>query len=135
MKQAFTLLELLVVMIVLGVLATLGITHYGGIREMALEREARANLQLLRAAQRSYFMDTGSYYPANTTQQDDIGLINQNLKLSLTVGANRQWNYVVFGQADGCVEAIRNLPPPQDTTWSQQPNAEESLPGHCHPHP
>jgi prepilin-type N-terminal cleavage/methylation domain-containing protein len=103
MKRGFTLLELLVVLIIIGVLSTLGITHYGGVREQALDREAVANVLLIMSAERIYRMedDNQLWYYSN-----DVGQLNTNLKLSLSPG---NWNYNTVNAAGVfCVEAQRN---------------------------
>ena len=111
MESGFTLLELLVVIIIIGILATLGITHYGGIKEQAIDREAIANLKLMQSAERIYRMEDSNnpaqYYPdPNTGSTWDTANINQNLRLSLSAALNRNWNYGCW--SNGCVQAHRN---------------------------
>ena len=103
--KSVTLTELMIVIIIIGILATLSIVNYTRIRENALDREANANLRVIQAAEKSYKMDTGNYYPA-TGSQSDIATINQNLKLSILSGSNRSWNYTVY--SSGCSQATRN---------------------------
>lgn len=129
-KCAFTLLELVVVVIIVGILATIGFVNYSGIKEEALDKEAKANLQLLKAAEKSYLMDTGSWYPSDADNEANITLINRNLKLSLPAGSNRQWNYMVWGNASyGCVQANRNGGNQRE--WSLPQLGEEPAPGPC----
>ncbi|MCM8795768.1 MAG: prepilin-type N-terminal cleavage/methylation domain-containing protein, partial [Candidatus Omnitrophica bacterium] len=59
--RGFTLLELVVVIIIIGILATFGISQYIPARERALGKEAIANLKLIAAAERIYRMETGRY--------------------------------------------------------------------------
>ena len=89
--KGFTLLEMIVVIVIIGVLATLGFRQYMPVRESALSREAVANLRLIRAAERIYRMETTTYYPATGTE-NNIGNINNNLKLSLTTN---NWGYSI----------------------------------------
>ena len=104
-KRGFTLIETVVVVIIVGILAVLGITQYGSYRESTLDKEAAANLKLIRSAERIYRMETGAYYPA-TGSQADIATINTNLKLDLPASATRNWNYQVWNT--GCSRATRN---------------------------
>jgi prepilin-type N-terminal cleavage/methylation domain-containing protein len=65
MKKGFTLLELIIVIIILGVLATLGFVQYSQVIEKSRKSEARMNLGTLRQLQLGYKEDpaegNGSY--------------------------------------------------------------------------
>lgn len=73
MRRAFTLLELIVVIIVLGILATLALTQYGSTIERTRGAEARAILGMVRFQGLAFRMDKGdvSLFGA---QQAGIGL-------------------------------------------------------------
>jgi len=109
-KRGFTLLELIVVIIIIGVFATISITHYGSTKETVLDKEAISNLKLIREAERVFKIETTNYYPSSGTESD-IGNINANLGLMLRVGTpplylERYWNYTV--KSTGCSQATRN---------------------------
>ena len=61
MKKGFTLLELIVVIIIIGILATLGFTQYTKVIERGRTAEAKAILGTIRTAQESYKLENGSY--------------------------------------------------------------------------
>jgi prepilin-type N-terminal cleavage/methylation domain-containing protein len=61
MKKGFTLLELIVVIIILGILATLGFTQYTKMVEKGRTAEARTILGQLRSAQIAYWQEYGGY--------------------------------------------------------------------------
>ena len=67
MKKGFTLLELVVVIIILGVLATLGIQQYGRMVERARGAEARTILGQIRSAAAAYRLERGSLDGFNNT--------------------------------------------------------------------
>jgi len=104
-KNGFTLLELIVVILVITILASLGMANYSRSKELALSKEAIANLKLLQAAEKSYSYEVSTYYPS-TGNNSTIGTINGNLKLSLVSGDSRNWNYTVY--STGCVSAQKN---------------------------
>ena len=95
MKKGFSLLELVIVLVVVGTLATLALPQYTRSRERALGREAQSNLRLILAAEKIYQMEYITYWPASGSNSILID-INNNLKLSL-VPTN--WSWSVTGGA------------------------------------
>ena len=61
MKKGFTLLELIIVIIIIGVLATLGFTQYTKVIEKGRTAEAKAILGSIRTAQQAYYLEWGAY--------------------------------------------------------------------------
>ncbi|MEW6100746.1 MAG: type II secretion system protein [Candidatus Omnitrophota bacterium] len=113
-RKSFTMMELLVVIIVIGILSTLGISHYGSFRERTLDREAQANLRLIVAGEKIYRMEnsTQSYYAsANITD------INFNLKLLLNSGASRVWDYATTGNNTACCGRAVRFNGPDSRSW------------------
>lgn len=93
MKTGFTLMEIIVVVIIIGILATLALPAYTPIRERTLAREAQANLRLIAAAERIYLMEGASYYPFTWgTNVSNLTWINNNLSLFITSG---NWDYEI----------------------------------------
>ena len=119
--RAFTLLEIIVVVIIVGILASLGIANYSGTKEKAIGKEAIANLKMVAAAEKVYRLETGSYYPADGSTISSLTTINSDLKLSLT---DRNWVYsIVGGAGGGSFEAIAN----RQDAGSSYPNCEYYL--------
>lgn len=90
MKNGFSMIELMVVIVIIGVLATISIVHLTGSQEDALVKEVQANLKLIAAAEKIYRMETGVYVAAGNES-----LINSNLRLMLPTAATRKWSYTV----------------------------------------
>lgn len=69
-KTGFTLLELVVVIIIIAVLASLGFSQYTKVVEKMRSAEAKSNLGLLRKLQLGYYMENGVYA---SIEVDDLG--------------------------------------------------------------
>jgi len=83
-KKSFTLIEMVIVLIIVTILAALAWHNYSGLKEKALDREAKTSLALIQVAERNYRMEHGYYYPSSD-RETNIANINSNLKLSLLV--------------------------------------------------
>jgi prepilin-type N-terminal cleavage/methylation domain-containing protein len=87
--KGVTLIELIIVIIIIGILATMGLSHLFDPREQAITQEALVNLKLIAAAEKIYRLEQNFY-----TTCDNTTLINQILRLSLPVNKSN-WNYKV----------------------------------------
>lgn len=65
-SRGFSLIELLVVIAIIGILTTLTIANYVGVRERSRDAQRKANLNEMKAALEFYKIDNGSY-PASIT--------------------------------------------------------------------
>jgi len=61
MKKAFTLTELLVVIILVGILASLAIPRIGGSVDKAMETEAKVALRQVQELQKIYYLEHKTY--------------------------------------------------------------------------
>ncbi|MFH1413839.1 MAG: prepilin-type N-terminal cleavage/methylation domain-containing protein [Candidatus Omnitrophota bacterium] len=75
-NNGFTLLELMVVLVIVGILATLGFVQYTAVIERGRAAEARANLGTLRVLQQSYQQDNNPDFGtmANLNSEYSTGL-------------------------------------------------------------
>jgi type II secretory pathway pseudopilin PulG len=123
-ESGWSLLEAMVVLIIIGILATLGLAQYGTYKESSLDKEAKANLRLIVAAERIYRMEVGVYYPCG-----DSGCLNNNLKLFLP---SANWSYSSTGGGATCAQATRNGG--DGRSWSYRSNQappDEPVTGGC----
>ena len=98
-------MEVLIVVAIIGILASLAIVNYAKTKEYALDKETISNLKLIQVAEKGYYLDMSTYYPSSTSESN-IANINDNLKVSLSSGSNQSWNYTVW--STGCSRATRN---------------------------
>jgi len=61
MKKGFTLVELIIVVIIVGILASIGLTQYNKVVEKSRAAEARMILGTLRSAEVAEMNENGSY--------------------------------------------------------------------------
>ncbi|MFH1128420.1 MAG: type II secretion system protein [Candidatus Omnitrophota bacterium] len=94
-RKSVTLMEMLVVIIIIGVLAALALPNFGPFKEKTLEREAKASLSLVRAAEKIYRMENSFYCPDSGSSPILTSAINTNLKLSLLEGTSKNWDYKI----------------------------------------
>ncbi len=96
MKKGFTLLELIVVIIIVGLLATLGLTQYTKILEKGRIAEAKANVTQLRKLANMYYLQNGTLLTvanADLGVGTSAGMLPQNCNTSYYFRYGFDWPY------------------------------------------
>lgn len=73
-SQGFTLIELLVVIAIIGILSTLLMANFVGIRQRARDAQRKADIRQMQSALELYRSDNGSYPAANVVNSSDTTL-------------------------------------------------------------
>ena len=125
MRSGFTLLELLVVVVIVGILVAVGMFSYTGIKEDALDKEAKAMLRLLQTAEKTYRLEVEAYGNCANT-----GTCNSLLGLDLTSGSSANWDYRVSNASPTtfCAEATRSGGSRQ---WRMDQDDDDPSSGSC----
>ena len=88
MIKAFTLMELMIVVVLIGILSTIGIIMFGDTRDSAKKKVAEVSTSSIHLAQQEYISNNSSYYytsggcSSSTTQQIITNLFDGNKDLS-----------------------------------------------------
>ena len=94
LRRGVTLIELVTVLIVVGILATLVLPMFVKTMETTRAQEVVAALRQIRAAEKIYRTQENFCYPRNATVTN-IGTINNFLRIFLDRRTNRNWNYSI----------------------------------------
>lgn len=89
----FTLIELMVVVIIMGIVIALAVPTYTNTKEKALDKEAVMALRLISTANKQYGSKLEYFYPSSGSVSN-IGQINNNLSLAL---GSTNWGYAISG--------------------------------------
>ena len=92
MRQGFTLVELIIAVVIVGILFTFALPQFAVTKERALDKEAKSILALIQAAEKIYKMEFNSYYPPSGST-NVIDNINTNLKVDLSSASS--WSYTL----------------------------------------
>ena len=100
-EQGFTLVELLIVIVILGILAAIVVFAVGGISSKGEDAANKANCSTITAAEEAYFATKGNY---TATLQDlvDAGFLHDVTGITKTVtlvpaGGGKAANYTISG--------------------------------------
>jgi len=88
MIKAFTLMELMIVVVLIGILSTIGMVMFGDTEDSAKKKVAEVSTSSIHLAQQEYISNNGNYYytsggcSSSTTQQIITDLFDGNKDLS-----------------------------------------------------
>ena len=101
MIKAFTLMELMIVVVLIGILSAIGILAIGNTPGEAKKKAAEVSLSSIHLAQQEYISNNGTYYytssgcSSNTTQQIIANLFDGSKNLS-----EKDFYYCISGNSN-----------------------------------
>lgn len=95
-----TLIELTVVLIVIGILATLAMPLFTKTIESTKGKEVNVALDQIWAGERIYRTEQGHFFPKSSATEGSIATINTFLRTELDGSADRNWNFSIFSGTD-----------------------------------
>jgi len=99
--QAFTLLELIIVVTIIGIMASIAIPNYIKARERSINQEAFTVLRLIAAAENNYrLISQGRYYPNDPRIRKSLDEVNEYLGIGLSSTSDR-WDFGISGDREG----------------------------------
>ena len=97
-EQGFTIIELLVVIIIIGILLAIVVPSYLGFRDRAANNDAKANLRAALPSAEAYYADNGTYVRMNTSA---LVAIDSGVSPTLTVASAAADTYCLTETVSG----------------------------------
>jgi len=118
-----TLVEILIVTLVIAILVALALPNFTKSREYAFNKEAKANLKLIQAAERIYYIENAFFMPYSASSTSNSSTINSYLRLTLPTGSQprNMWNYTTA--TNGTAKATRTSSDARE--WSLNKDSQE----------
>lgn len=115
--KAFTIMEILIVVIIIGVIAAFAIPNYGKSVAQSRLQDAILQLSAIRTANQVYYARTGSYWPPSGTE--NVAAINSNLSLNI-IENGQTYSCTGTGATFSCSAVTLPLGPSSFTTTVTQ---------------
>jgi prepilin-type N-terminal cleavage/methylation domain-containing protein len=96
--EAFTLVELIIVVIIVGILASLGLTQYANVVEKTRMTEAKMNIGVMRKLMYEYSLQNGD---ATSITSGDLGVGTGSSDIPSSCRSTDYFSYTYWGSGGG----------------------------------
>ena len=94
-RKGFTLIEILVVLVVLGILSALAIARFVSVKEAAYMASMKADLRNFALYEQNYLMDSqGSYFTGNGVAQGFVPTVGVTVSATVDPGPPPSWQAI-----------------------------------------
>ena len=94
-RKGFTLIELIIVILVLGLLAAISIAKFVDVKEKAYVTSMKADLRNFALYEQNYLMDSqGSYFPGTGAAEGFVPTVGVTVTATIDPGPPPSWNAI-----------------------------------------
>ncbi len=113
-ERGFTIMELLVVIVIIGVLAAIGVPAYNNMTKKAKETACQANVRTIHTAAGMYYAEKNEANSVDNTRSDAGGLEDylsniEDIKCPYDTDDSDKQGYKVKIDADGAIAVTCNI--------------------------
>jgi prepilin-type N-terminal cleavage/methylation domain-containing protein len=109
-EGGFTLVELLIVIVILGILAAIVVLAIGGLKDSAQSSSCKAGLNTIKSAEDAYFAQNNTYGQMTDLTTGANKLLKTDPSADLSIGGVSATAYTVTATAGGACTKATSLP-------------------------
>ncbi|MFO8053234.1 MAG: type II secretion system protein [Candidatus Omnitrophota bacterium] len=127
--SSFTLLELIIVVLIVGILVSFAMPGFFGAQQKTIDREARTNLKLIQTAEKTHELEEGQYEACTTGVAANSNIHCNNvlgLDLPPSTANGGNWTYVVRLTGGGTGFTVTATGTKGTQNWTIDEDADEA---------
>jgi prepilin-type N-terminal cleavage/methylation domain-containing protein len=96
-NRGFTLVELMILIVIIGILAAISVSNYMRYRDQAELAALKAEMNVLMNAEDAYYITEGKYFPSNGTINIPSGTERRIPELGFTFKRGHKHRFYIYG--------------------------------------